>query len=336
VTNVAYHDRFHPVREYLDGLKWDGVRRLNFWLRDFMGVADSPYTQACARKTLCAAVMRVYKPGIRFKYVLLLEGDQDIGKSSAVEILGGAWACDAPVHPHARDTVDLMQGRWFIELAEMDVTRRADEDALKAFVSRRTDRARLAYGRTTSEFPRQSVFIATKNPRADGTYLKDETGNVRWWPVRCKPEHGAAGFQIDFRGLKDARDQLFAEAVALMKTPPGERLDMETKSLKSAAKIEAQKRYVEHEWTDAVASWIAMCDKKDETKREFLSTREIFRDALGGGDRHLDKRASLGIAQVMRTLGWTPDTQRRHGRPARGYVRSTITTTTDEELLAAL
>ncbi len=321
LTNVAYHDRFHPVREYLSGLKWDGTPRLDFWLRDFLGVADTPYSRACARKTLCAAVMRAMHPGIKFDHVLVLEGAQDVGKSTAISILGGTWAADAPVDPHSRDTVQMLQGRWFVELAEMEVTRRTDEEALKAFITRRTDLARLAYGRTVGEFPRQSVFIATKNPRADGTYLKDDTGNRRWWPVRCEPTHGGLG-QIDFKGLKDARDQLFAEAVARMKTAPGEKLYMETAELKQLAKEEVAQRHASHAWVESIAAWIERTDEKPETRREFVTAREVFIEALAGTDRQIDRRAELAIASVMRTLGWHSGSKRVGKRVVWGWLRT--------------
>lgn len=319
VTNVAYHDRFHPVREYLHGLKWDEKQRLDTWMRDYLGVAETPYTRACARKVLCAAVMRVMHPGIKFDHVLVLEGAQDVGKSTVVELLGGKWAADAPVDPHAKDTIQFLQGRWIVELAEMEVVRRVDEEALKAFISRKTDMARLAYGRTVGEFPRQSIFIATKNPRADGTYLKDDTGNRRWWPVRCEPTHGLG--QMDFRGLKDARDQLFAEAMARMKTAPGEKLYMETAELKTAARDEAAQRHAEHEWTESIASWIERCDEKPETRRDFLTARDVFVDALDGSDRLLDRKSAMAIAQVMRALGWTTGYKRVSHRFCRGYLR---------------
>lgn len=316
ITNVAYHDRFHPVREYLEKLKWDGKKRLDTWLTTYLGVEDSPYSRACARKVLCAAVTRVYHPGTKFDHVLVLEGAQDVGKSTAIEILGGKWSADAPVDPHSRDTVDMMQGRWIIELAEMEVVRRTDEEALKAFITRKTDLARLAYGRTTREFPRQSIFIATKNPRADGTYLKDDTGNRRWWPVRCEPLHGLG--QIDFKGLKEVRDQLFAEA---MTTASKEKLYMETAELKDAAKAEVAQRHAEHEWTERIASWIDLCDEKPETRRDFLTKRDVFVDAMGGADRQLDRKAESAIASVMRALGWVVGFRRVHRRLVRGYVR---------------
>ena len=329
ISNVAYYRRFHPVRQWLGSVKWDGVKRLDTWLHDFLGVADSPYSRACAAKVLCAAVARVYEPGVKFDHVLVLEGAQDVGKSTAIEILGGQWAADAAVDPHNRDTIDMMQGRWIIELAEMEVVRKVDEDALKAFITRKKDLARLAYGRSTGEFPRQSIFIATKNPRADGTYLRDETGGRRWWPVRCTPRHGAVGSQIDFKGLKAARNQLFAEAV--VRYLAGEKLYMETLELKDAAREEAAARLIVHEWTERITLWLAEQDRMPETRRDFLTTRDIFVDCMGGVDKHLDRRSTTAIASVLRTLGWHSGFKRIGGHTVRGYRREVPLIAHEEE-----
>ncbi len=315
VTYVSYHAKFHPVKEYLNRLVWDRAPRLDTWLSDFLGVEDSAYSRAVGRKVLCAAVMRAFHPGIKFDHVLVLEGRQDLGKSTVVEILGGAWASDSPVDPHSRDTVDAMQGRWIIEIAEMEVLRKTDEDALKAFITRRTDRCRLAYGLTTVDFPRQSIFIATKNPRADGAYLKDDTGNRRWWPVAC------GSSQIDFKGLAKVRDQLFAEAVAVCKTAPGEKLYMDTLELKEAAAEIVNARHAEHEWTERVASWIAQCDAKAETRREFLTVRDVFIDAMGGVDARLTRRDTLALASILRNLGWVQGFRRVDKRFQRVWIR---------------
>lgn len=320
ITNVAYHERFHPVRTYLAGLVWDGTPRLDTWLHDYMGVADNVYTRACASKTLIAAVWRVKQPGVKFDHVLVLEGRQDLGKSTAIEILSSPWYTDQTVDPHHRDTIDLLQGRWFVELAEMEVTRKVEEEALKAFITRKVDMARLAFGRTTGEFPRQSIFIASKNPGNDGTYLKDDE-NRRWWPVRCEPEHGPLK-QIDFDGLTAARDQLFAEAVVRqkqMKHP--KELSMHTAELKEMARGETGKRRVEHEWVEAVALWIERCDAKPETKRDFMTARDVFIHALDGTDARFDRRSATSIAGVMRTLNWTIGYKRVGGHFCRGYLR---------------
>jgi predicted P-loop ATPase len=215
----------------------------------------------------------------------------------------------------------MMQGRWIVELAEMEVIRRTDEEALKAFITRRTDLARLAYGRTVGEFPRQSIFIASKNPRADGTYLKDDTGNRRWWPVRCEPRRGANKMrQVDFKKFKEARDQIFAEAVARMKTVPGEKLFMETAALKELAKDEAALRHAPHAWHERISSWLADLNSRPETRRDFLTARDVFIEAMGGLDKHLDRKSLLAIAQVLRSLGWNPGNKRHGTRVAWGYL----------------
>ena len=308
ITNVAHARRFHPVREYLESLTWDGKPRLDLWLTDYLGVEDAPYVRACARKTLCAAVMRAFKPGVKFDHVLLLEGSQGIGKSSVVKILGGEWAADAPVDPHSKDTVDMMQGRWIIEMAELEVARKTDEDALKAFLSRDFDLARLAYGRMTREFPRQSIFIGTKNPNTEGTYLKDETGGRRWWPVRCG--------QVDFKGLKTVRDQLFAEAVARMRTAPGEKLYMDTPELTERAREEVGKRFIDDPWMERVAMWL-----NEHAERDFVTSRDVFIEAIGGSDQRFDRRAQLSIAKCLKALNWGRGGHRVEGRLCKGFWR---------------
>lgn len=313
VTITADANKFHPVREYLESLKWDGRLRLDTWLHDYAGAKDDEYTRACARKTLCAAVMRVMRPGCKFDSVLVLEGEQDIGKSAICKILGGEWSGDFSVDPRNKDTIQLMQGQWIIELAELEFTRKTDTDAIKAFLTRQTDKARLAYGRLAMEFPRQSIFIATKNPEADGAYLKDDSGNRRWWPVSLRPRGG----QVDFRGLKDVRNQLFAEAMERVRMKGGERLDMETKELKEIAKGVVGRRHAEHPWTERIATWLEALPPE----RDFLTAREVFIEALAGLDKQLDRRVTVAIATVMRDLGWHSGVRRMQERVVRGYSR---------------
>jgi predicted P-loop ATPase len=312
VTVVAWGKSFHPVREYLDGLVWDGVPRLDFWLRDHLGVEDSVYTRAVARKTLCAAVARVYFPGCKADSVLILEGEQDIGKSTVIEILGGQWAADFAIDPHDKDTVQKMQGKWIIELAEMVTAGRSEEDALKAFLTRKSDRVRLPYGRLPIEYPRQSIFISTKNPGPDGTYLKDDTGNRRWWPVMCHP----AGGIVDFKAFKAVRNQLWAEAVMRMKAKPSERLDLDTRELKDAAKAVSALRHAEHPWTERIGSWLDGL----RPQKSFVTAREVFVDALQGIDKQLDRRATQSIASALKALGWRPVNKKAAGaRDVRGF-----------------
>jgi predicted P-loop ATPase len=315
MTVVAHANNFHPVREYLQGLKWDGKPRVDQWLQTYAGALDSQYVRAAGRKTLCAAVARVLRPGIKFDQVLTLEGAQGAGKSMLCAALGGEWAADFPVDPQAPDTVAAMQGKWFVELAELSIlSRKVEMSALKAFITRRVDKVRVAYGRLHQEYPRQSVFIGSINPEADNGYLSDPTGNRRWWPVEVSD-------RIDFMGVRRDRDQLFAEAVEIFKK--GENLYMDNKSLEGDAKAVVDARHPEHAWTDRISAWL-----NDPTPgngsgkgREFVTAREIFIDAMGGIDKQLTRKEILSIASVMRSLGWESVTQRQGERVVRGYVR---------------
>lgn len=311
VVITANANKFHPVREYLTGLVWDNTPRLDTWLHDFCGAAKDDYTAAVGRKILVAAVMRVFKPGCKFDHVAVFEGDQGIGKSGICAILGGEWSGDFAIDPHSKDTIQLMQGKWIIELAELEVVRRADNDALKAFVSRQIDTARLAYGRLASEFPRQSILIASKNPGADGAYLKDETGNRRWWPVALKP----VGGKVDFKGLKAVRNQLFAEAMELAKK--GERLGMDTPALETKAKEIVQARHADHPWSERITAWV---DKLPKTT-EFLTSRDVFIGAMDGMDKQLDHKASIAVSSVLKSLGWVGIVKRFGPRVMRVYKR---------------
>ena len=336
MVDVAQARRFHPVKRYLSALKWDGVPRLDTWLIDYLGVEDdSPgYARAVGRKTLCAAVARVFKPGIKFDHVLLLEGTQNIGKSGVCKILGGDWFADFKMNAGEKDTVQMMQGKWIVEIAELHATRQTDMDTLKAFLTRQVDEARFAYGRLPGQYPRQGIFIATYNPGPDGTYLKDDTGNRRWWPVRCAGvPPGSRHF--DFAGLTKVRDQIFAEAVSKWKG--GESLTMETEKLQDAATRQQAERHAEHPWKERISLWLEERDRVPETKVEFLTAREVYIMAMNGLDARFDRRSELSIAKAMRDLGWQPGFDKENGKTRRGYrlgiesVTPSLPTTTEKK-----
>ena len=321
ITVTAYENRFHPVREYLEGLVWDGVNRLDTWLSDYAGAADNDYTRACARKTLCAAVARVLKPGCKFDHILVLEGEQDTGKSRLCAALGGDFYGDFVLDPHNKDTIQNLQGKWIVEMSEMEVTRRSDINALKAFITRTTDKARLAYQRLSSDFPRQCIFIGTINPEADGAWLKDDTGNRRFWPVE---QTGV----IDVAGIKAIRSQLFAEAVEALKR--GEQLYMDSKPLKDLARAEAAERHAEHSWTECISIWLSGLKKGE---RDFVTARDVFLEALQGTDKTLSVKETKGIAVVMKSLGWKKTVKNLYLTGCtRGYTRPIETTVTQDDL----
>lgn len=180
LVNVFEERRRHPVREYLDGCEWDGVRRLDTLLVDYMGAEDTPYTRAVTRKALAAAVARIYRPGVKFDYVLTLVGREGVGKSTLFAKLGGAWFSDTFLSVSGKEAVEQLQGVWIIEIGEMAGLKKAEVEAIKAYISSREDRVRLAYAKRTATFPRECVFVATTN---NPTFLRSANGNRRFWPV---------------------------------------------------------------------------------------------------------------------------------------------------------
>jgi predicted P-loop ATPase len=204
VNSVANENRFHPVRESLDGLEWDRKPRLDAWLSDYCRVADSSYVRAVGSRFLISAVARVYSPGCKVDCALILEGEQGIGKSTALRALFDPWFTDEIADLGSKDASMQLRGVWGVELAELDAMRRAEVPRLKAFVTRTDDRYRPPYGRHVVDVPRQCVFCGTVN---DSEYLRDPTGGRRFWPVKCLGK-------LDVPGLYQVREQLWAEAVA--------------------------------------------------------------------------------------------------------------------------
>lgn len=206
VTDHARDNAFHPVREYLDALHWDGVPRLNSWLIDHGGAEDNEYVRVVGALPLIAAVRRIYHPGAKFDEMLVLEGEQGAAKSSALAMLAvrEEWFIDdLPLDADTKVVMERTGGRWIVEGAELKGMRQGETDKIKATLSRRSDKARMAYARMTTEQPRQCVFFGTTN---SDDYLRDLTGNRRFWPVKI--------VRFDLEALRRDRDQIWAEAAA--------------------------------------------------------------------------------------------------------------------------
>ena len=187
LADMARLNSFHPVRDYLDGLQWDGKVRLDRWLIDYAGVEDTEYTRAVGALLLVAAVRRVRKPGAKFDEMVVFESPgQGTEKSSALAVLAvrDDWfSDDIPLNMEGKQVIEALRGRWIVEAAELSGMRRSEIEHLKAFLSRQVDRGRMAYDRLVTETPRQCVIVGTTNPEE---YLRDTTGNRRFWPVRVK------------------------------------------------------------------------------------------------------------------------------------------------------
>ena len=198
IQAAARKRSFHPVRDYLNGLAWDRIKRIDDWLLLYLGADATAYTRAAGAKWLIGAAARVFQPGCKNDSCLILEGEQGAGKSTALRILGGEWFSDDMPELGSKDAALNTRGVWIIELSELDAMTAAEVSRIKAFMSRAVDRFRPPYGRHPIDAPRECVFAGTSN---HDVYLKDETGGRRFWPIRCGPK-------LNLADLRRDRDQL--------------------------------------------------------------------------------------------------------------------------------
>ena len=204
---AAKAQKINHVKGYLESLVWDGKKRLDTLLSDYLGADDTAYTRAVIRKSLAAAVARVMAPGTKYDYMPILAGPQGIGKSTFLRTLGGRWYSDSLSSFEGKEAAEMIQGTWINELGELNGMTKSETNAVKQFLSKTDDIYREPYGRKTVNFPRRCVFFGTTN---DSEFLKDKTGNRRFWPVDVginKPSKNV------FTGLEAELDQIWAEAV---------------------------------------------------------------------------------------------------------------------------
>ncbi len=287
---AARESRCHPVREYLEALAWDGTSRLDDWLTDFMGVKKSEYTMLVARMFLIGMVARIYEPGCQMRSMPIFEGAQFRGKSTAVSILGGEWYGDTPIDLNSKEAYQLIQGKWLYEVAELDAFNRAESTRIKAFISSREDRFRAPYDRAPKDWPRNTLFFGTTNQEE---YFKDQTGNSRYWPLRAE-EVG----NINLYGLAEARDQLFAEAVALYKR--GERWHPTREQQQLLFEPEQADREIADPWQSLISKWLR------GSMEDRVSVNEILTDCLKIEPGKLDsaRQMSTRVGIAMKRLGW--------------------------------
>ena len=286
IAETADRNQYHPVRDYLDGLAWDGVPRIDTWLIDYFGAEDTPLHRAVAAKFLLSMVARVRRPGCKVDTVLILEGAQGRMKSSAFAALAGAWFIDHMPDLHDKAALEQLQGKWLVEFAELDKLHKAEAARVKAFISTATDRFRPAYGHYARDFPRQCVFVGTVNPGAVG-YLQDETGNRRFWPVACPR-------RADVMALRAARDQVWAEASA--RHAAGESWWIDTLDMDDMQAEAAAERMADDVWTDRIADYLA--DKPS------VATADVLAHALAKPTERWTHGDMIRVGRVMTALGW--------------------------------
>lgn len=318
VNVVASQQSFHPVRDYLDGCVWDGVPRVDTLLIDCLGAEDTEYTRTVTRKTLTAAVARVYRPGCKFDCMLTIQGGQGIGKSYIIGKLGGPWFSDSFTTMQGKEAYEQVMGVWIMEVGELDSMRKAESTTVKLFTSKQTDRFRPAYGRRLQEFPRQCIFIGTTN---ETQFLRDATGNRRFWVVTT-PNALDRQMLPALRELDDEKvRQIWAEAVEIFKK--GETLYLPPEIEKVAREIQESfeeenpragiiadylDRLLPSGWEDmdlyARRQWLESSAEGTE-KRTWVCTLEIWAEALNGNPDKLDRYAGKDIRDIMSVIpGW--------------------------------
>ena len=331
--------RINTVRSFLQGLKWDGVARLDTLFIDYLGAEDNPYTRAVARKTLCAACARAVHEsvnGVKFDYMPILIGGQGIGKSTLVRYIGKQWFSDSLVTFEGKEAAEMLQGTWVNEIGELAAMTKYETDAVKQFLSKTTDIYRPSYGRVTKEYPRRCVFIGTSNHM---NVLKDVTGNRRFWPIDT--EVGPKSKDI-WRDLPVEVDQIWAEA--FFRFQWGESLYMNG-DLESYANNVQRAHEEDDDWTGLIEDFLNQNIPKNwdnmtlTARRQYLSgnfdtdeelvprdkvcAREIYYECLGRTDATSDPRLMKRINGIMtRMRGWVKNkTTRRYGPHGaqRGY-----------------
>lgn len=321
LTETVVHNAFHPVRDYLESLVWDGTPRVRTLFTDYLGAANTTYEQEVTCTSLKAAVARILHPGIKFDNCTVLYGRQGIGKSTLLAKLGGRWFNDSIASIQNKDSLEQLQGSWLIELQEMQATNRAGNDQIKSFLSKSSDKFRVAYGRRTEEYKRQCVFFATTN---EDICLKDRTGGRRFWIIECTGTATKSVFDID--GY--TRDQIWAEAMALYQQDASLRLSPESEARAreiQEAKTEGSelvgiiKSYLN---TPVPANWNKMAiaerhyfvengetDGEEETQERFLIVKTcalaIWCECLGGNRLNFNNAKAREINTILANLdGW--------------------------------
>lgn len=280
---VAKDHCFHPVRSYLESVKWDGIERLERWLSTYLGVEDSSYARAIGSRWMISAVARIYRPGVKADCCLIFEGPQGIKKSTALKTLAGSYFTDELADLGSKDSALQTRGVWIIELSELDTLSRSEVTRIKSFMSRATDRFRPPFGKRVIESPRQCVFAGTVNHTE---YLRDESGARRFWPVRC-------GF-IDIESLARDRDQLWAEAKARLSS--GEKWWLDTPELVEIAAEEQAARYQGDPWDEVITPWLEV--------RDSTSISELLEKCLAKPQAQWTQADKNRVGRCLRTLGW--------------------------------
>ena len=284
---------FHPIKDYLNALVWDGTERIDTLLTDYFAAEDTPYHRAVMRKMLVGAVKRIFEPGSKFDYMLVLVGRQGIGKSTFLKKLGLEWFSDTftlSMLSQGKEAYEQIQSAWIVEIGELAGLKKAEIESVKHFISKQEDRYRVAYGRRVEDFPRKCIFFGTTNNKA---FLRDPTGNRRFWPVDAGEEQPAKSV---FELSRAEVDQIWAEALTLYRA--GEPLYL-------SAEIEQQAYYRQKAHSDRddkagkIELFLDTLLPADWDKRDLYERRKFLNpDTLGPKEVGTVRREKVCVAEI--------------------------------------
>lgn len=323
VAKVTDDRSYHPIREFLASLpEWDRIPRVETLLIDYLGARDSVYVRAVTRKTICAAVKRVFYPGCKFDTMLVLNGPQGIGKSTLIARLAGEWFSDSLNLGDTKDktAAEKLQGYWILEIGELAGLRKAETETLRSFISRQNDIYRAAFGKRATPHPRQCVFFGTTN--AENGYLRDTTGNRRFWPVKTP----GIGKKHSWDLTDDDVQQVWAEAVEYVNS--GEKLHL-LPEIEALAKYEQREALEADEREGLVSDFLSTLlpenwdeldlfdrrsffegtglgeiGKKGSIKRVSVSNMEIWCECFGKERANLKRADSNDLSAILAKLDW--------------------------------
>jgi predicted P-loop ATPase len=325
VLMSAHDNAYNPVREDLESAAWDGVSRCKTWMSDCLGAARTEYVAMVSEYFLMSMVARVFEPGCQMDYMLVLQGAQGAGKSSVLQVLGGDYYGAGSFRIGDKDALQALQGRLIFNFNELDALSKSESTAIKGFITERTDRFRPPYAKGFQAFPRNCVLTGDTN---QGEFLRDATGDRRFWVVHCS--------DIDVAKMMSMRAQLLAEAVHLYKS--GGRRHPTKEEEKRLFFPEQEKWKFVDVWHDALSRYIhsdeiaehydgclsdtglplANCD------RTFFSTHELLVKALHIDVGKVDRAGSMqrSVGNAMKMLGFTSHKWEKGRVRPRGYLRS--------------
>lgn len=339
VAKVVDDRSYHPIRDFFKSLpEWDGVKRVETALVDYLAAEDTPYVRAVTRKLLCAAYVRVHNPGAKFDNMIVLNGDQGIGKSTFISKLGGEWYSGSLNLSDMNDktAAEKLQGYWILEIGELAGMKKADLDKVKAFISRQDDKYRASFGRRVTPHPRQCVFFGTTNN--ENGYLRDITGNRRYWNVKVTGKGKHKAWELD----EDTVAQIWAEVKVIAKA--GEKLYLPPE-LEEFARDEQRAAMERDDREGLVVEYLEMLlpegwesmdvykcrdyvrDTDDPTRKEGVTKRtevsniEIWAECFGKPKEDMKNADSYAISAIMARLGGWVKTGRTKNIPIYGKQR---------------